>query len=440
MNRKKALIICMVMIIILCMIIGVIISKLKNTKKEIEFHEEVDSTIKAIVNIQEMKDEMEIFKIQKCVTKYLKALNDENTDVIINLLNKEYMSNNDITKENILQKLDKLENGFEEFKIKKINMKTLELGIKHEYYVYGEIIEKDYTEISPIYIVVKLDLMNETFDVTPQQSTKMDEEEYFKILEKEKSKLTGEEIDLNGQKSSSIEENKDNSYKNMEIRKEQILKYYFDDFVMTAAYNPEAGYELLDEEYRNKRFKNIEEFKNYIEKNKSKILNASIREYKMTEEDEYKQFIIIDTNDNYYIFKVTDFMEYTVVLDFYTTDIEEVTIKYDEGNEKVKCNINIQKIVAAINDKNYKYVYSKLSEGFKDNYYKTYEEFENYMSEIFVGNLDMSFEKFTNEGDTYIYDIVFQGTTASNNTKIEMQIIMQLKENRDFIISFNIQE
>lgn len=60
------------------------------------------------------------------------------------------------------------------------------------------------------------------------------------------------------------------------------------------------------------------------------------------------------------------------------------------------------------------------------------------MQDVYTGKMNLTFNEFFNEGSTYVYNINLKGTTASNNREVNMQIIMQLKENRDFVMSFSI--
>ena len=66
------------------------------------------------------------------------------------------------------------------------------------------------------------------------------------------------------------------------------------------------------------------------------------------------------------------------------------------------------------------------------------EDFERKIKNVYTGKMELIFKDFSNEGDIFIYDINLKGTTASNNREVNMQIIMKLKENRDFEMSFSI--
>lgn len=66
------------------------------------------------------------------------------------------------------------------------------------------------------------------------------------------------------------------------------------------------------------------------------------------------------------------------------------------------------------------------------------EDFEQKMQDVYTGKMKLTFNEFSNEGSTYIYNINLKGTTASNNREVNMQIIMRLKDNRDFEMAFSI--
>lgn len=48
-----------------------------------------------------------------------------------------------------------------------------------------------------------------------------------------------------------------------------MARNYLNDYINKALNYPELAYNLLDEEYRNKRFESIEDYKIYISDNKN---------------------------------------------------------------------------------------------------------------------------------------------------------------------------
>lgn len=265
-------------------------------------------------------------------------------------------------------------------------------------------------------IIVILDYINMTFSVIPTNETT---------------------------KATSIKENEYNKVNSIVVSDEQMAQKYFYNFKRMAVESDEVEeiYNNLDNEYKNIRFSNFEEFEKYIQKSKEKLSQAGLEKWKMNEYENYNQYICQDNLGNYYIFNETAPMQYTLILDTYTVELAEVVQKYDSANIQERVVLNIDKIKQALNSYNYSYVYNKLAEGFKNSKFKTLEEFEYYMTNKLYDNIDIEYVNFSNEGETYIYDVIIKDSTKQENSQgIEMQIIMQLKENRDFIISFNIKE
>ena len=90
-----------------------------------------------------------------------------------------------------------------------------------------------------------------------------------------------------------------------------------------------------------------------------------------------------------------------------------------------------------INNKDYKNAYSVLDEGFKEKYFQDEMSFEIFVKDRFYEFNQVSFGKFRNEGQIFIYEVTI--TDIKNlNTKgnLKFNIIMKLLDNYDFIVSF----
>lgn len=440
MNYKKIILIIITILILLTIILGtiIIINYKKNKYVFVNDEYEDESNIKIKYEYKKIDNDTLYFTVSNCVQKYfdyvsLKLVdNSENLDyktkqdelninteqekkqAIYNILDKEYIDNNNIDLNNIDKYVDVLN--------KESNFIPMEMGMLdgeriQRFCVYGKIDNKS------IYIIVNLDYYNLTYSIEP-------------LLENKYSSVN--EIKLDS-KYNEIEENNNNSFEYVRMGDADIAREYMINYKTNMINDIDKAYASLDEEYRNKRFGSIENYRQYITDNKAQLQNSAVKEYNSSEKEGYTQYVVVDTSGNYYIFKSTGVMEYTVITDFYTTDIEEIVNKYDESNVQGKVAINIQKVIAALNSKDYKYVYSKLSEEFKANKYPTLEQFKEYISTKLYDNVQMSFGEFRNEGDTYIYNIILKSTKISQGNPINMQIIMKLTDNRDYVMSFNIQ-
>lgn len=438
MKKKKLLIVIISILIILTIIISIILSNMKKKQERIEEVKSENPTLSTTLDLKKVSSEAEFFTVQECINKYFEAVNNKEGEIVYNLLNSEYKNKENLTNSNVLQNTYQLKNGFEKFMVKKAYNREITYDQEYQYYIYGELLGNNYETIQTIYMIVNLDFTNMTFAISFPKKVEVSNDEYLEVIDDLLNNNTNEFINVSGDSKQGIKSNSYNNFTMSINEPKQALNYYLDNYVIMAVYYPEIAYNLLDTEYREKRFEDLESYKKYVSDNENQLLNFTINEYNISEKDEYTQYTIIDTFENYYIFKVNDIMDYTLILDIYTVDLEEIASKYDGFSVQEKVSINIQKIIAALNDKNYKYIYSKLDDNFKNNNYKTLQEFEDYMSGRFFGKLEVSFKDFVNEGETYIYNITLNGTTASNNNEINMQIIMQLKDNRDFVMSFSI--
>ena len=137
----------------------------------------------------------------------------------------------------------------------------------------------------------------------------------------------------------------------------------------------------------------------------------------------------------YWIIKENAPRDYTIMLDTYTIDLPDFLEKYNSNEEEIKIGLNIQKIFDAINDKDYKYVYKKLDNVFKQNNFPTEESFATYAEKIFTGQ-SLTHDKCKKSGEIYIYDVSIK---QENNNILNKTFIMKLLEGTDFVFSFNIQ-
>ena len=110
-----------------------------------------------------------------------------------------------------------------------------------------------------------------------------------------------------------------NEYIPVYVSEEDMAKIYFNDYIYKMHSDVNKAYNLLDEEYRNKKFVNIDNYKNYI--NSLENLNYVLDSFYVYDIGKNKVYGVYDTNGNIYIFKTRGIMQYTVYLDDYTVEI-----------------------------------------------------------------------------------------------------------------------
>ena len=453
MKYKKLVIILMIILCILIITtIAILIYSRSNSeeKKELELQEQ--SYIDSINNQgmstnglkpEELKIETTFFTVDGCVNKYFQYISESNNKAIYSLLDANYIKDNNIKEENALESIPKYTN-IDKYKTKLVYVIT---GVNYSiYYVKGSLVEEE------VYFVVNMDSKNNAFAIVPSDS------EYFNTK-------INETIETNQKEEEKIQMNDYNviSYKYLED--DEIVDEYFQDYIENALLNPDDAYELIDQEYREKRFGSVEQYKIYVEENRTYLESmckslrkkytefATLEEYEeyfnqtsqnglskyqINQESDKKQYICIDTYGNYYIFNINGVMDYTVILDTYTINLPQFLEKYENGNEQVKVGMNIEKFISSINMKDYKYAYSCLADSFKANSYQTQESFEEYVKSNFFEKNKIEYESFSKEGENYIYEIKISDEQGISQDVKNVTIIMQLKEGTDFVMSFSI--
>lgn len=108
-----------------------------------------------------------------------------------------------------------------------------------------------------------------------------------------------------------------NEYNLVNITDRQLAAIYLNDYRNYLKNNIDQAYELLNKEYRSKKFNNIEEFKTYI--STININNMSVEKYNISDD---KKIIDVYISDNdRFIFKIKNILEYEVYLDDTTVEI-----------------------------------------------------------------------------------------------------------------------
>ena len=340
MKKIKILI---VVIIILIISIAVLLINIKNTNNN--NNNEIETNTELVVenyeeNTQEIIEDISrnnFFTVNTCLQNYYSYIQEENKEImdeeakreaIYELLDEYYIESNNITKDNILEKGVKIDYS-NAYNSRKMYMKSVSELID-VYYVIGRII--DYTmeeEVRDVYNIVVLDKANTTFAIIPSQN-------YTKNEIKE---------ELNKIKIENIKANENNKFKYTNVTDDSIAKMYFSNYIKNAIYDTELAYDYIDREYKQKRFPTLEEYKEYIDKNKETLKTLALEKYQINDKESYNEYVCVNSRGGYYIFKETDVMQYTILLDTYTVNIPEFTEKYDKANEQMKVAYNIEKII-----------------------------------------------------------------------------------------------
>ena len=236
-----------------------------------------------------------------------------------------------------------------------------------------------------------------------------------------------------------IESTGDNEFEYTRVTNEQACRIYLDMLKELLLTDPESAFAKLDETYRNERFSSYEEFLSYIEGNRIRLEDATLDEYEVVNKDEYTEYRIIDNNNNNYIIRATTVMDYAVQLDAYTIQTEEYQEQYANLADVQKASVNVDLFIRMLNARDYSHAYNVLSEGFRNNYFPTEQDFINYVQENFYDYIIFTNNSHTNEGDVYIFNVTLIGGASSAAESQERTFNILLGEGTDFTLSFNME-
>ena len=378
-------------------------------------------------------NKVEYYTVRNCINNYLSILNSEDAiyhkgfeyDIntqknnIYNLLSSEYIKNENITKNNILDKIETVED--DEIFIP-LEMKVLENVDVNKYLAYGIIQNTDNEYKRKLYIIVNLNMSNKTYSIEPLKDIKNIDE----------VKLTNNNI--------AIEKNDVNVYRNQNITNEYIANEYFLLFKRIMLSNSEIAYNLMNDDYKSQRFINIENFQRYINDNKKELLKVTMKEFAVNNYEDNIEYIVKDQYGNLYIFNEYENQVVKVKLDTYTLDNDVFIETYEKSTDEKKIQMNVDKFIQMINRHDYITSYNCISEGFKNNYFNTQEKFENYIKNIFFNYNKFEFKNITKKGSNlYTCDLNITDLTGENTEIRTVTIIMQLNDNLDFKMSFSIE-
>ncbi len=427
-----------VIIIIIIVIIGVLIT-MQNEKTNVVIDEygnhmeQHDDEYIPDTNVKKVEDKNRYYIVKNIIDEYFNYINminlnptteleKEDSDLtvsgLIKMYSENYIKEFNITNDNLTKKLEKYINC--EYEIE--NMYGVEKSLSVNIYLIDLNILNTQENIN---LIIITDSANSAFEIYGDEYVKK-----YQYNSENKEKL----VDINVEK---LEQNSFNKIKSIRVTDEDIAINYFNDYKYKILNNIETAYNLLDEEYREKRFENINEYANYINENKEHFRDINIAQYLYNEYEDYTEYVCKDQHGNLYIFKETAIMDYTVQLDTYTITTDKFKEEYSKANDNKKVIMNVDKFVQMINNYDYKAAYKVLNNIFKENNFENEELFKEYMKNTYYRYNDIVINNFSSENNTYICKATITNKDNEEETK-DMNIIMKLNQGTDFEMSFEI--
>lgn len=431
MNKNKIILlvtIITVIIIILCICILSIIKKEERlgSDKYVTEYEQTD-VYKSELQLKKIDNKNKYLVIEEIFSTYLTYIQSINKDItvytpeealgaLIQMLDKQYVKEMNITQEK-LKKYAEQYKGKIDYYIDDIYIydKTSNIDI---FIVYACI--KDIK----IKFIVKTDSINDTYTIFL--------EDYINTvsIEKVPEKISSEEIQKNSYNQFTYINATDNIMANEYIKRIAYL----------LTNETEKMYQLLDENYKQKRFPTLENFTNYIQTSQKDFEGIMVEECSVDAKDDYTKYTIKDQYGNYFVIKETGVMDYTIMLDDYTLESKEFIERYQKADRPNKGVLNIDKFFKMINMQDYASAYKLLDENFKQNYFKTQNDFENYIKAKVYKFNKVDYKYYNNQTmDIYTYNVKLTDYTNTEAPEIDFNIVMKFLEGTNFVMSFTVQ-
>ena len=424
---KKIIAIVISIIIIITIVLIILLTMKKGSEQNENGPLEGKSDIITITDshsVEYADNRTNSFAVNRIVEEYINYIVGERSNELVSIISNKYIQDENVTINNVINKVkDENIQYSENYKVIVNNMYVIKESINLESYLVDlTYCNLDANKNYEIKLIVQIDIENLTFCIMPYK--------YIQKLGYDKLKL-GDTCTIEHEK---IEKNQYNIYKMTPISKNSTAERYFNIFLENLKYDMQKSYELLDTQYKQNKFKNVNEYIQYVQNNK--LQENAIKAYNVYTYDDYNQYVCIDNQNRYYIFNEKGIMNFTVILDTYTINLPEFTERYNKASDEEKVLLNIQKCFAAINDKDYNYVYSKLDNTFKSSNFKTLADFQKYISSNFFEKNEISASNARKQGDIYMYDIKIRNEEGTKS--ITKTFVMRLNENTDFVMSFGI--
>lgn len=438
--KRIVIILTLLMLIIVSIIIVLLVKNKDNVQEIIDSAEgdEGEQIQYNVTQIEDVQDKEKFFTVENCINTYLDILNinnssyftvDENGNEIkimkdeeinqniIDILSKKYVSQNNITTKNISQKIETFK---EDLLFTPIEMKMIAEEKIENYLVHGILANMDNKYIKDIYVIVNLNKEDRIFSITP--------------INEEHDNIGEIKFEYNDE---TITQNDNNSYMQQVLTYEEIAKKYFQICKNLLIVKPEIIYDKLEKEYKEVKFKTYEEFEQYLQDRQNEIKTNRLVEYNIDDKSEITTMTLRDQYENMYMINEEYIMKFDLKLDNYTILEGSILDKYNKGNEQAKTGVNIERVLEAINHRDYQFVYNNLNETFRNNNFNDINKFKKYIQTKFYANSDIEYLKYTTEGNSHIFNVNVKDTTNEANVN-NLNIIVQLNEGTNFEMAFGI--
>ena len=107
--------------------------------------------------------------------------------------------------------------------------------------------------------------------------------------------------------------------------------------------------------------------------------------------------------------------------------------------EATRMKAYVGQYISAIDSKDYETAYNLLYENFRNTYFKTLEEFQNYAEQKYPDEIVVEYLNMEREGTMYIVTISITDPLNRDTPAIQQNIVIQENDLNDSVLSFNVE-
>ena len=283
MNKANIItVLCLIIIFGFIAILLVFITDNNNINETTEFSD-----------LQLLDDNSLFFTVSFNINKICEYVNDEQSEHLYNILDKEYLNNNDITIYNII---DKFYDKYVTTSFSATEIYVISKGKNYKFYVKGNLKNEVMDEIAGIkeedFFIFNYDIEESIFSIEP-----ITEETYL-------SSTTLKNIEFNN-----LIKNEYNTIEFVNITDENLASMYFNDFISTVFSDTETIYNKFYDSTKKKYFNTYEDFLKYVDENIAYFQNLKIDKYNVSD----NTINYIDNYGNEYTFVINKIMNYKIL-------------------------------------------------------------------------------------------------------------------------------
>ena len=141
----------------------------------------------------------------------------------------------------------------------------------------------------------------------------------------------------------------------------------------------------------------------------------------------------IKENDN----QVNTIIEHNIATEEETENSRKEML--NEYSEATRMKTYVGQYLSYIDSEKYEDAYNLLYQNFKNTYFKTLVDFENYAKEKYPSEIMAEYTNMNKEGNIYILSVKIQDPTNKEYKTLEQNIVIQENNLNDFVLSFNVE-